>query len=296
MTLLTPEGQSIVNDVAARHGFSPDAVTHVLVSLSQGGGSQAQFNHWELGGMGQWSMGGMTMIGDMFNNGLKARVDGLCSELSNTLAANQLFQPAPSYQNQSSSYQGQSQGGGQMQMQGGGGGFGQSSLFVSGSGLGNWWPEELGQPGSTGAQNDLKYAYFPDSCRLAILLNGHVTVYDTGQHQIGGFGQQQSGDQSLTFTSQFGLVRVADLPVVPMGGAPMAEQPAPQPDPGFASAPEPVAPEPMAPEPMAQAPAAPGGNSDEIFATLEKLGGLRDKGILSDEEFAEKKAELLSRL
>ena len=292
MTMLTPEGQSIVNDVAARHGFSPDAVTHVLIALDQGGGTQAQFNHWELGGMGQWSMGGMTMIGDMFNNGLKARVDSLCSDLSNKLAGTQVFQP-PVYQNQSQSgsYQGQSQGGGM-----GGGMGGQSSLFVQGAGYGTWWPQDLGQPGSTGAQNDMKYAYFPGICRLAILLNGHVTVYDTGAHQIGGFGQQRGGDQSLTFTSQFGLVRVADLPVVPMGGAPMAEQPAPQPDPGFASAPEPVAPEPMAPEPMAQAPAEPGGNSDEIFATLEKLGGLRDKGILSDEEFAEKKAELLSRL
>ncbi|CAN0583425.1 unnamed protein product, partial [Ectocarpus sp. 12 AP-2014] len=194
MTMLTPEGQSIVSDVAARHGFSPDCVTHVLIALDQGGRTQAQFNHWELGGMGQWSMGGMTMIGDMFNNGLKARVDGLCSDLANMLSGTQVFQP-PAYQNQSQSgsYQGQSQGGG----------FGQSSLFVQGSGQGNWWPQDLGQPGSTGAQNDMKYAYFPSACRLAILVNGQVTVYDTGQHQIGGFGQQQGGDQSLTFTSQF---------------------------------------------------------------------------------------------
>ena len=39
--------------------------------------------------------------------------------------------------------------------------------------------------------------------------------------------------------------------------------------------------------------AAPG---DDIFAKLERLAGLRDKGILSEEEFAAKKAELLSRL
>ena len=180
-----------------------------------------------------------------------------------------------------------------MQMQGGGGGFGQSSLFVSGSGQGNWWPQDLGQPASVGSQNDLKYAYFPGSCRLAILLNGQVTVYDTGQHNIGGFGQQQGGDQSLTFTSQFGLVRVADLPVVPVGGEPVQEpQQMPESDPVPQQMQEP------APEPYA-APApgpAPSGNSDEIFATLEKLGGLRDKGIISDEEFAEKKMELLSRL
>ncbi|WP_428928334.1 SHOCT domain-containing protein [Marinibacterium sp. SX1] len=318
MTNLTPEGQTIVNDVATRHGFSPDAVTHVLVALDQGGGSQAQFNHWELGGMGQWSLGGMTMIGDMFNNGLKARVDGLCAELSNTLGGARVFQPPAAWQGQGGSFQGQSQGGGQMQMQGGGG-FGQSSLFVPGPGSGQWWPQDLGQPGSQGAQNDLKYAYFPAICRLAILLNGQVTVYDTGAHNIGGFGQQQSGDQSLTFTSQFGMVRVADLPVVQAadGGAPMpgpmeaaadgmAEmapepfQPEPPVDPGPAPQagwqPDPVTPmtPPAAPAPGAGA--VPSSDSDAIFATLEKLGALRDKGILSDEEFSAKKTELLSRL
>ena len=66
--------------------------------------------------------------------------------------------------------------------------------------------------GSTGGQNNLRYAYFPGARRLAIDVNGQVTVYDTGEHQISGFSQQQSGDQSITFTSQFGLVRVADLP------------------------------------------------------------------------------------
>jgi hypothetical protein len=34
----------------------------------------------------------------------------------------------------------------------------------------------------------------------------------------------------------------------------------------------------------------------DVFATIEKLAALHAKGILSDEEFAAKKAELLSRL
>ena len=42
------------------------------------------------------------------------------------------------------------------------------------------------------------------------------------------------------------------------------------------------------------------GNSSpdqsDVFATLERLGGLRDKGLLSEQEFQTKKAELLSRL
>ena len=54
----------------------------LLTALVAGGGSQAQFNIPELGGMGQWSRGGMVMVGDMFNNALKARVDALCTELA----------------------------------------------------------------------------------------------------------------------------------------------------------------------------------------------------------------------
>jgi hypothetical protein len=41
----------------------------------------AQFNHPEFGGMSQWSPG-MTMVGDMFNNGLKSKLDAVCSELA----------------------------------------------------------------------------------------------------------------------------------------------------------------------------------------------------------------------
>lgn len=289
MSLLSPEGQTLVSDIAARHGFSEDAVTHMLIAVNNGAGTQAQFNHWEFGGMGQWSMGGMIMIGDMFNNGLKARVDGLCNDLSGALATAQVFQPAPrpvSHQSQS-----HSSGGMQMQSNGMGGG---SSLFVSGGSFGSWWPEDLGQPGSTGAQNDMKYAYFPMISRLAILVNGVTTVYDTGAHQIGGFGQQQGGDQSLTFTSQFGLVRVADLPVV-QGGAQMQQS--------GSMAPVPMDPVPMDPVPMdpppapAPAPAPTGvGDSDAIFAALEKLGQLRDMGVLTEAEFDAKKAELLARL
>lgn len=47
----------------------------------------------------------------------------------------------------------------------------------------------------------------------------------------------------------------------------------------------------------AAAPAAPTGSaSDDIFAQLEKLGRLRDAGVLTPEEFDRTKAELLARL
>ena len=47
----------------------------------------------------------------------------------------------------------------------------------------------------------------------------------------------------------------------------------------------------------AAAAAAPAGvKPDEVMATLEKLGELKTKGILTQEEFDAKKAELLKKL
>ena len=70
-----------IDDIAKRHGFSTAAVRAMAEALRRGGGRMAQFNHPDLGGMGQWSAGGMVMIGDMFNNDLKARVDALAKDL-----------------------------------------------------------------------------------------------------------------------------------------------------------------------------------------------------------------------
>ena len=156
-----------------------------------------------------------------------------------------------------------------------------------GLGFGAQWPAELGSPSSSGAQNDMSYAYFPATRRLAIRIGGDLRIYDTGDHAIGGVSQQQSGDQSLTFTSQYGVVRVADLPLV----SPVAQNNAAGP---FAAQQPQAAPQPVAPQPVAptSAPAA----SDDIFALIERLATLREKNILTDEEFAAKKTELLSRL
>ena len=51
-------------------------------------------------------------------------------------------------------------------------------------------------------------------------------------------------------------------------------------------------------EPAQRAPpaAVPTGSADEIFARIERLAELRQKGILTEEEFAAKKTELLARL
>jgi Short C-terminal domain len=269
---LTDQGRQRIDELAQRYSVSTDAVMTLLQALVNSNGTMAQFNHWELGGGGQWMRGGMTMVGDMFNYGLKSKVDGLCSELSQLLSQ-QPFPPFPT------SFQSQSQGGGQQQRSYVGAG--SVSLFVAeapGRASGQWWPAELGFPNGSGAQNQVRYAYFNAAHRLAVELNGHVTVYDSLDHQIGGVSQQQGSGGTLTFTSQYGTVSVSDLPVVSVDGVPDA------PEPRVAAAPVPR------PERAETA------QETDIFAKIERLADLQQKGILSPEEFATKKAELLSRL
>jgi hypothetical protein len=252
MPKLTPEGLRAVTDIAARHGFSLDAALSLVDSLFHGQATQAQFQHPEFGGMGQWSRGGMIMIGDMFNQGLKYRVDALCNDLSGLLGRENFIQaPVQSFQSQ---------------MQGGG-----FSPFVGG--ISSWWPEELGQPSSSGAQNDMRYAFFPATRRIAIQQGGAVHVYDSGDHQFSGFSQQQGGGQSLTFNSQYGTVRVSELPLV-------------------AGETDRAATAPLAPTPST----ASASTVDDVLRTIKSLAALRQEGILTEEEFAAKKAELLGRI
>jgi len=217
-------GRRAIHEVALRHGFSPDAVSSMLRAVLTGRGRMAQFDHPEFGGAGQWMRGGMTMISDMFNAPLKARVERLCDELSTLVAK-------------------------------------ESDLIdigVPAVADERWWPADLGRADSSGAQNAVRYAYFAEKRRLAIDAGGRITIYDTLDHRIGGVSQQQSGCGSLTFSSQYGRVDVATLPV-----ASGAREPQPAPD---------------------------------VLATIEKLAELWSQGILSDTEFAAKKTELLSRL
>jgi len=81
----------------------------MMYAVLNGNGSMAQFSHPGFGGSGQWMRGGMLMLGDMFNHGLKSRVDALCYEISGILAN----QPGLL---SSGSFQSQSQGGNTRQM------------------------------------------------------------------------------------------------------------------------------------------------------------------------------------
>ncbi len=261
MPQLSPEGRRAVADISQHTGFSEEAVTAMLFAVVAGQGGMAQFSHPEFGGSGQWMPGGAIMLGDMFNNALKARVDALCVEI----AARVRRDPGLAF---AGSFQSQSQGGGPAFV-------GTSSLVEPDPSGGNWWPADLGAPSSVGAQNSVRYAYFPGVRRLAVDIEGKVTVYDTGDHVIGGFSQQQSGAGTFAFTSQHGTVDLARLAVV--GGV------APSPT---------VESKPASATQSANAPTGP----EAILATIEKLADLKAKGVLTDAEFSAKKAELLGRL
>ena len=169
-----------IAELAKTHGVSEDAVRVLQDAVRRGGGHQAQFSHPDLGGMGQWSAGGMTQVGDMFNTALKDKVNALCQALAQSADAAPHDDPAPPKPASRSD---------------------------------SWWPEGLGRPSSSGAQNGMRYATFPDRRRVAVEQAGTVTLYDSGDHRISGVSQQQSGTQELRFSSQNGTISASDLPV-----------------------------------------------------------------------------------
>jgi hypothetical protein len=173
-----------VDAAAARHGFSRAAVSALWDALRRGGGRMAQFSHPELGGMGQWSGGGMLQIGAMFDHALKARVADLCADLAEAASR------SPSSR-----------------------GVGPAARGVADDAA-DWWPSGLGRPSASGSQDGTRYAYFAEARRLAVDRAGAVTLYDTGRHRIFGVSQSRSRGPHLAFTADDGTVDLDGLAVV----------------------------------------------------------------------------------
>ncbi len=74
-----------------------------------------------------------------------------------------------------------------------------------------WWPDDLGQPATSGGQNDVRYAFFPERKRLLIETAGNLATYDSADHRISGVQQQQGSSSGLAFTSQHGTVALNSL-------------------------------------------------------------------------------------
>jgi hypothetical protein len=71
--LIDPDGEAafdVVRDSAGR-----------ALALRRGGSRMAQFSHADFGGMSQ-SSPGRSMVGDMFNTQLKAKLDALCIDIA----------------------------------------------------------------------------------------------------------------------------------------------------------------------------------------------------------------------
>ncbi|AWN15310.1 SHOCT domain-containing protein [Salinisphaera sp. LB1] len=237
MSRLKPHTEQIAADLAQRHGFSRDAVRHMIRTVDAGWGGMAAFDHPEFGGPGQWMQGGMIMLSEPFNHSLRARVDALCSEIAGVYAADgPLTERSP-----------------------------QAGAPA--------WPEYLGTPTATGSQGDLHYAWFADQHRLALMRHGQLQIFDTGDHRITGVAQQQGHSHgNIQFTSQNGTIDLASLTPI---DNPTTKTDEPSTGPSSSSNRR-------------------GG--DDIIAAIERLGELRERGLLTEDEFKAKKTELLSRL
>lgn len=91
MKALTSHGQAVVKAIQDIHGISHDSAYEIACAVQQGNGRRAQFSTTEFG-MCQWMRGGMTMVGDMFNNGMRAKVESICSDVSSQLATGTLLE------------------------------------------------------------------------------------------------------------------------------------------------------------------------------------------------------------
>ncbi|MCE9663246.1 SHOCT domain-containing protein [Halomonas sp. M5N1S17] len=197
MHSLSPRGLAIVDELAERHDFSRDAIAHLVLAVADGDGQMAMFSHPQFGGPGQWMQGGMLMLSDPLNHALNARVDALCHEIGERVGGMAGEGIA-----------------GEIAAQ-------QPAWLVAEENTA-WWPEELGAPNATGEQNGLRYAYFAQARRLVVQTDDTLRVYDTLDHRIHGFAQQQGSQSRLTVTSQHGDVDLASLPVISTGKQPLS--------------------------------------------------------------------------
>ena len=181
--------QDVIPHVAERYQVSVDAARQIESALRRTNGRQAQFDHPDLGGHGQW-MPGMIMIGKMDDCQLRSRVQGLCDEIAAIVTGSETSAPAA------------------LARDPGTGAASACSALPAGE---SWWPAAFGHPSSEGQQNGVRYAYFPAKNRLLVQIAGRIDAFDTAGKQITGVSQQQSHDYNLHFTGPTGEVELRSL-------------------------------------------------------------------------------------
>lgn len=258
MKTLTEEGQQAVVDLAGKYGLTLQSVETLMHAVIKGNGTMAQFDIAELGGSGQWMKGGMTMVGDMFNNGLKTKVDQICSDLGTLYTSGKIAETSTRPMDDDYSVQ-----------------------------PGKDWPSIFGNPTSSGAQNNFKYAYFGPARRLVIDEDGKRYIYDTRHYRISGVSQQQGSGRSYQFTSPEGLVHLSDLLLISEPTEQLQRQQ--------------EIPQQEVQDDVRNAYRSPGEQAarspeEIIIDTIQKLHMLLEKGQITEEEFKTKKEELLGKI
>ncbi|BAP55984.1 hypothetical protein THII_1687 [Thioploca ingrica] len=287
MSQQNSQWQQKLTELTQKYQLSEHAIMVLWQALIKGNGKMAQFNHPELGGVGQWLPGGLTMISDMSNSYLKMVIDNLCGELS-ILIKEDYFNPI-------------NQGSRQQQQQSQGNIDSSEAVKAHPFNYDPWWPIEFGAPTLSGSQNGLLYAYFAHKQRLVLEKQGEIFVYNTLHHQISGVSQQQSSSgQLLVFASPDGTFTVADLPLISSFTRPVHEPSVKESNQHTDIIAKAEKIKEMLPraalkiEPLTKP--ADESQQPDIFSTIKKLAELKDQGIISEQEFEAKKTELLSRL
>ena len=181
--------EDVIPRIADRYSVSVDAAREIERAMRSTGGRSAQFNHPDLGGYGQW-MPGMIMIGQMGDCQLRTRVQGLCDEIAAVVTGSETSSPEALARDPNT---------------------GAASSCAPLSAGESWWPATFGHPSTSGAQNGVRYAYFPQKDRLLIQQAGRIDAFDTAGHQITGASQQQGHGRDLRFSGPAGDVPLHNL-------------------------------------------------------------------------------------
>ncbi|MCU0392081.1 MAG: hypothetical protein MUE81_13260 [Thermoflexibacter sp.] len=163
-----------IEKIAKKYEVSVGAIMMLVSGLQSTNGNQVQFNHPDLGGLGQWQLG-MVMIGDMFNHTLKMKINEICQELA-LLVRNEKINPP------------------------------KKSVIQN-------FDSIHGKPAFKGSQNNLHYAYYPEKNLFILEQYGIVEKYNTEGYQIVGLSQQQSNfTQDIQLQTDKGSITIANLP------------------------------------------------------------------------------------
>ena len=193
--------QDVIPSIAERYRVSLDAAREVERALRATGGRQAQFDHPELGGAGQW-MPGMLMVQAGIDRQLRTRIEGLLDEVSAVVRGSETAAPAALSRDRDSP----------------------AALSRVDLPAGeSWWPASYGHPSAQGCQSGIRYAWFPGRRCVLVQVGSRIDCFDTADRQVHGVGQtsasvetQQGHTSRLVLSTSTGEIPLDQLECVPI--------------------------------------------------------------------------------